>query len=246
MTDPMPVPTPVSPAARPRVWLFDVDGTLLTTDGAARDAFAAALRGLGHDVDLTGVPFAGRTDPLILRDVLARHGLAFDAAEEAAYGAPVEREMVTQLVPGRGRVLPGVEALLDRLAADPRHVVALLTGNRSSMARLKLAHYRLEHRFAFGAYGEMAADRDALARVAAEASWRRYRVPAAHCIVVGDTVHDVRCARAAGARAVAVATGGNTPAELAAVSPDLLLDDLADPDPLLAWAAALDDGTGRP
>jgi phosphoglycolate phosphatase len=86
----------------------------------------------------------------------------------------------------------------------------------------------------------MAADRDALAVEAAAEARRRYGVGTADCIVVGDTIHDVRCARAAGARAVAVATGGSTRAALAAVAPDLLLDDLTDADGLLAWAAGLD------
>jgi phosphoglycolate phosphatase-like HAD superfamily hydrolase len=51
--------------------------------------------------------------------------------------------------------------------------------------------------------------------------------------VVGDTPLDVRCARAIGARAVAVATGWHTVDELAAAGPDLLVPDLADAGPLL-------------
>lgn len=232
--------TPSKPTIRRLAWLFDVDGTLITTEGAAREAFASALRGLGPVDDLSGVPFAGRTDPLILADVLARHALTLDAAATNRFWREVERELASRLVPERGRVLPGVRALLDRLARERSHALGLLTGNRSSMARLKLEHYGLAGSFEFGAFGEMAADRDALARVAAGEALRRFGVPAEACVVVGDTEHDVRCARAAGARVVAVATGSVDRERLASTRPDLLLDTLDDADALIAWSRTLE------
>src|SRR5438477_6854132 len=111
------------------------------------------------------------------------------------------------LRPGRGRVLDGVHRLLDAIAAEPEWVAGLLTGNMTQMARIKLGHYGLWDRFAFGAFGEMAPDRDALARDLALRIRRDYGLPPQRCIVVGDTEHDVACARAAGMRVIAVATG---------------------------------------
>ena len=84
-----------------------------------------------------------------------------------------------------------------------------------------------------------APDRNSLARVATARAWERYQVPASGCLVVGDTEHDILCARAAGARVVAVASGFRDRETLAAHEPDLLLDDLRDPGPLLAWARLL-------
>jgi phosphoglycolate phosphatase-like HAD superfamily hydrolase len=226
--------------ARRLVWLFDVDGTLLLTDGAAREAFAAAVREhLGVEDDLEDIAFAGRTDPLILADILAKHGREFaDGAGgrfwETAYG-----HMRTLLIPGRGRLLPGVPELLEAVAGEPQWVSALLTGNTTGMARIKLDHFGIAGRFAFGAFGEEAADRNALARVAVARARERYGVPPERCIVVGDTEHDVACARAAGARVVAVATGQRDRATLTGHAPDLLLDDLADIGPCIAWARAL-------
>jgi len=226
-------------------WLFDVDGTLLTTEGAAREAFAEALReGFGVEDDLAGIAFAGRTDPLILGDIFARHGLAPTPHEEARFWDSAFSGVRASLAADRGRLLPGVAALLDAVEAEPGWIMGLLTGNSTQMARVKLGHFGLFERFAFGAFGEMAENRDALARRAVEDIARRWGVPAARCVVVGDTELDVACARAAGARAVAVATGGRTRAELARVSPDLLLDDLTDPAPLLAWARALTGAGG--
>ena len=219
------------------VWLFDVDGTLLTTEGAAREAFALAVRqALGVDDTLADIAFAGRTEPWILEDILAKHGVRFADGDEARFWDRVFDAMRVVFRPPRGRLLPGVEALLDRIDGEREWVQGLLTGNMTQMARIKLERFGLEERFAFGAFGEEAPDRDALACVAVERVERRYGVPPARCIVVGDTEHDIACARAAGARVAAVATGSRPRAVLEARGPDLMLDDLADPAPLLAWA----------
>ncbi len=218
-------------------WLFDVDGTLLTTEGAARQAFARAVRSsLGAEDDLRDIAFAGRTEPLILRDILAKHRRRFSDGDEARFWDAVFAAMRETLVAPRGRLLPGVAELLERIAGEPGWVTGLLTGNMTQMARIKLTRFGLEHSFAFGAFGEEAADRDALARVAVERVARRYGVPPARCVVVGDTEHDVACARAAGARVVAVATGTQTRDALAPHAPDLLLDDLSHTDAMMAWA----------
>jgi phosphoglycolate phosphatase-like HAD superfamily hydrolase len=224
------------------VWLFDVDGTLLLTDGAGRDAMAHAIfEVFGIADDLRDVPFAGRTDPLIVADALRKHALGFrDGTERRFYDAMVAR-MAAELAPGRGRILPGVADTLAALGAAPGHTLGLLTGNIAAMARLKLAHFGLERCFAFGAFGDDGPDRDAVARVAVERAAERVGVSPDRCVVVGDTEHDVACARAAGARAVAVATGWRSRAELEAVGADLVLDDLRDAHALLAFAGALAD-----
>jgi phosphoglycolate phosphatase-like HAD superfamily hydrolase len=110
------------------------------------------------------------------------------------------------------------------------------------MADVKLGHFGVRHRFRFGAFGDEAPDRNALARVAIERAEQRFGLDAARCVVVGDTVHDVACARAAGAWAIAVATGVQSHAELAASAPDLLLDGLTDAQPLLELAAQAREG----
>ena len=223
-----------------RVWLFDIDGTLLSTDGAAREAFSRALGEVfGVDDDLGGIAFAGRTDPLILGDVLARHGLGPGPAERERFWRSTYAHMAALLRPERGRVLPGVEPLLARVAAEPAWTAALLTGNNAEMARVKLGHFGLERWFAFGAFGDEAPDRDRLARVAVARAAERLGAAPWQCVVIGDTEHDIACARAAGAWAVAVATGTVSAAALEARRPDLLLADLSEPERLLAFVRDL-------
>jgi len=223
------------------VWLFDVDGTLLLTQGAGRRAIAAALlERYGVDDDLTHIPMAGRTDPLIVNDALRHHGLDPDGeGDRAALWAAVVAHMRRLMAPPVGGLLPGVERALDAVAAESGHVCALLTGNVRPMAEIKLGAFGIWERFAFGAFGDEAPDRDALAIVAARRAMERCGVPPHRCVVVGDTEHDIACARAAGAKAVAVATGGRTRAQLEPYAPDLLLDDLRDTNALVEWARAL-------
>ena len=224
-------------------WIFDVDGTLLLTEGASREAFSLAVRDrLGIEDDLRDIAFAGRTEPLILADILAKHDVTFDLEAEARFWDRVFERMREKLRPGRGRVLAGVPPLLDALAGEPSWVIGLLTGNMTQMAGIKLGHYRLREHPAFGAFGEMAADRDTLARDLAQRIERDYAIAPERCIVVGDTESDVRCARAAGMRVIAVATGIRERDALAAWAPDLLLDDLADTRAVIEFGRAIEQG----
>lgn len=238
-------PTPDRPAPA-LAWLFDVDGTLLSTQGAAREAFAATVEEMfGVVDDLREVPFTGRIEPLIYADILARIGRTLDAAEEARFWDTVFRHARRLLVPPRGVLMPGIPALLERIAAEPRWLPGLLTGNMTQMAAIKLHRFGIAERFAFGAFGEMAESRNALAVLAVGRLGETRGIPPERCIVVGDTEHDIACARAAGAHAVAVATGSETREVLEAHAPDLLLDDLADPEPLLEFAGRVEAGEVR-
>src|SRR5947208_2875162 len=107
------VPRSGSPRAAPVVprlaWLFDVDGTLLLTEGASREAFAGAVAAhFGVVDDLTDIAFAGRTEPLILGDILEKHQRRFEDGEESRFWAAVFRNLRALLHPERGRLLPGV------------------------------------------------------------------------------------------------------------------------------------------
>jgi phosphoglycolate phosphatase len=227
----------MSPTQASLVWLFDVDGTLLLTQGAGRDALSLALRDqFGVEDDLSGIPFAGRTDTLILSDVLRRHGLELRDGQRERFWGRVTTHMRSLMDPPRGGLLPGVRPLLEAIGAEPGWVRALLTGNVADMARIKLEAFGVYDAFAWGAFGDEAPDRNELARLAVRRAAERHGVTPDRCVVVGDTVLDIACARAAGAKAVAVATGSQSRQELAAREPDLLLDDLTRQDALLEWA----------
>jgi phosphoglycolate phosphatase len=193
--------------------LFDIDGTLVLTGGAGLRALTRTVEAIaGHPAALEGIPVAGRTDWIILQDAMQRLGRQLDPELfqrlRAQYIAFL-REEIEQ--PGRGvkAVMPGVRGLLDRLHTRDGVWLGLLTGNVVDAARIKLEHFDLWRYFRCGAFGDDAADRNALVAFAVDRA-RRGGLPeiaADRVIVVGDTPHDVACAQAAGAVAVGVATG---------------------------------------
>lgn len=215
--------------------LFDIDGTLLRTRGAGRDALDVAFSEVhGWEGATQGVSLAGATDGGIVRDVAARFGHPAELVDVDAVRARYLAALAPRLrEPGRSQACPGVAELLERLRG--RAHLGLLTGNWRAGAFLKLGAIGLEEGWIDGAYGEDAVDRDALvpvARARATAAGVSYR----RVVVIGDTPADVSCARAGGAIAVAVETGFASPGDLAASRPDLVLPDLARG---AAWLLAL-------
>lgn len=226
-----------------RLILFDIDGTLLTTNGAAKRAFHRALIELyGTAGPIAGHDFSGKTDPQIARELLRAAGFDDDAIDDRAdalwrrYAQHLERELAAPDA-GRTELMPGVLPLLDALEARPDFaVVGLLTGNVEAGARLKLAAGGLAGRFRFGAYGSDHERRDRLPAVAvrrARAAVGR-RFAGREIVVIGDTPHDVTCGRSLDVRALAVATGRYRADALAAAGADRVLEDLSDTDAVIA------------
>ena len=212
-----------------KLLLFDLDGTLLTTDGAGRTALKLASADVfGVAEDLCNVPIAGNTDSSIGREILAKHGIPFNEASlNRLLGAYLAR-LVDQLKTHPGRILPGVLQTLDRVT-HASVGVGLLTGNLRRGADLKLGAHGVKRFFEFGAFGDDDFDRNKLGPIALERAQARYKTgfSADEVFVIGDTPRDVACARAFGARAVAVATGQYSREELAATQPDFLFSDLS-------------------
>jgi phosphoglycolate phosphatase len=207
--------------------LFDIDGTLIRTGGAGKAAMEAALRSAFDVAEIRDVvPFGGRTDPDIGRDLLRVHDLDPSPENYVRLREAYLRHLEPCLHANGGHVLPGVTELLSRLRTAGRRM-GLLTGNVRAGARVKLAHFGLWDHFAFGGFGDDLHDRDEVARAALAAARAIHGEPATRDVwVIGDTPLDVKCARAIGARVVAVTTGWNSKADLAGA--DIVLDDLAD------------------
>jgi phosphoglycolate phosphatase len=207
--------------------LFDIDGTLLTTGGCGMQALRLATRDyFGADDDLREIEIAGRTDTGIARQLLRKYErdekLALDVLERYLHHLPL-------LLPQtEGRLLPGVPELLAALHQRPDVVLGLLTGNLERGAALKLEQYGVWHYFGFGAFADDHHDRNELGAVAlARARARGWNSSPERVYVIGDTPHDIACARACGARAVGVATGGSSYEALQAAAPDILLRDFS-------------------
>ena len=223
----------------PHLLLFDIDGTLLDSGGAGLDALVAATAELyPEQVASAGRPefdLAGSTDSGIAMQIFATLGIDDSPAERSRfYGCYLGHLKRNLGRPGcSGTLLAGVRELLQSVATLPGErpvLVGLLTGNIAAGARVKTEYYGLGGYFGFGAYGD---DHHARARLGPVAVRRAGSLVGcdlrgAPTTVVGDTPKDIRCARAMGARAVAVATGRPSGEELAQHQPDALLPDFTD------------------
>jgi phosphoglycolate phosphatase-like HAD superfamily hydrolase len=219
--------------------LFDIDGTLVLTGRAGWRAMNRACADeVGHDEAMRGVEFAGRTDWSILRDVMATHG------------KPLERPVLDRLnrryvahlaeeiqLPGTGvkDVMPGIRELIAALARRDDVALGLLTGNFLDGARIKLDYFDLWKHFPIGAFGGDSPDRNELVPVAMARAREAgiADVEPSRVIVIGDTPNDVECARVAGARAVAVATGSYSVDQLRETGADVVFKDLSDTEAFL-------------
>lgn len=200
-----------------RLVLFDIDGTLISDGGAARDSFAAALRTVyGYAQSLERYDFSGRTDPQIASMILRDAGLSDSEIQAGlpalwdAYLAGLRRNAHAERV----RTLRGIRALLQMLARQEEVTLALLTGNIEPGARVKLSAPNLNHYFPFGAFGSDSAKREELPPIAVQRASDHggHRFEGRDVVIIGDSIYDVRCGVPHDATTIAIASG-NTPAE---------------------------------
>jgi phosphoglycolate phosphatase-like HAD superfamily hydrolase len=215
------------------VLLWDIDGTLLSTARAGVFALEEAARDVcGRDVDLNAMHTAGLTDGEIAAAILRASGEEVTGSTVARFLRSYERHLPERLGWRRGRVLPGVEPILEHLRDRPDVISLLLTGNTPAGARAKLAHYGLERHFDGGVFCTDWEDRISIARraVALAAERAGAELPPEALVVIGDTPHDVRCGLEIGARTVAVASGAYTRDQLEEAGAWLVVDELPTPE----------------
>jgi phosphoglycolate phosphatase len=214
---------------------FDIDGTLVNLSGASSRALRDALRAVvGSDVNQLDLAFAGMTDRGIVLDVLERLGQTRppptdQSSHEKVFQAVIRRylEVLPEAMVQRPyRPTPGARELIQHLSTLPGLRLGLATGNVEAAAWDKLRSVALDQYFSFGAFGDVTKRRDNLVRQALNLGRGDSRGPQPSSFVVGDTPADIRAALAAGAAAVAVATGPYSMEALSAESPTWLFPDL--------------------
>lgn len=229
-----------------RLYLFDVDGTLVSTKGAGRRAMGRALLEVyGTSGSYETYDMRGKTDLRIVFDLMGAAGIPERlVAERLSDFFSRYAETLRAELRGGVELLPGIAELVRRLAESPETLLGLLTGNSEAGARIKLAPTGLLSYFKIGAYGSDDADRTKLPALAARRAEALLGEPVhpRRMVVIGDTPLDIQCARAFGACAVAVATGQHRMEELAAHTPDALFRDFSD---LPRVLATLDHGARK-
>jgi phosphoglycolate phosphatase-like HAD superfamily hydrolase len=220
-----------------RLLLFDIDGTLITSGGAGEAALKDAMRSrFDVEEDLDGIILAGATDARIARELLQKHSIAVSAENVVALLDTYLGHLDERIGRHDGKLLPGILPLLNALSERSDAVLALLTGNVSRGAEIKLTHYGVWDFFEFGAFADDHHDRNELGKFARARALERHgeEFPPSRIYVIGDTPKDIECGRAIGAFTVAIATGHYSSAELRDHAPDFLFEDLSDTERVVA------------
>ncbi len=224
--------------------LLDIDMTMISTGGCGMKAMTDTGRELfGPTFSTDGISFAGRLDPLIISDMFLKHGIQ-DAPERhrefrSIYKGHLERRLAT---PSIGRSLPGVQDLIAVLSRRPEVTLGVLTGNFEETGSMKLRACGIDPAiFAVAVWGDESPHhppkREHLVPVGITRAERHRgsRLHPKQVVVIGDTPHDIHCARVHGCRSLGVATGHSTLDELRAAGADLALSDLSSTPSVLDW-----------
>lgn len=209
--------------------LFDIDGTIMTSDHAGTSAMAETAKELFGVEQIGPLKVHGRCDRGILAELFQELGVSYEQHHEA-FCRRYYQNLPDSLVRNQGRLLPGIKTLLETLHQRDDVALGILTGNLQQAAEIKLKYVGVDQYFRFGGYGDQFADRNEVAKQAAGAAEATIgaQFSGDQVWVIGDTPNDIRCARAIGAKVLAVETGGGSPEALKRAQPDLLLPDLAD------------------
>jgi phosphoglycolate phosphatase-like HAD superfamily hydrolase len=223
--------------------LFDIDMTLITTEGAGMAALGEAGRELfGNDFDETRTDYGGRLDPVIIADLLRNNDLDPTPDHRAAMRVGYRKHLATQLSQRRPRALPGAQALVGALRGHTDTTLGLLTGNFEETGRLKLRACGVDcDPFVLNVWGdESPHEQPAREHLPAVALMRMRALrpagfDAADAVIIGDTIHDVSCALANGCRVLGVATGHATADELSRAGAHRVVPDLSDTEDIIQW-----------
>lgn len=215
--------------------LFDIDGTLVRGARCHYQAFVHAVdKYYQVREDISGINYAGKTDPQILREVLVLGGIEENAIQKdfqdclkymtSYYQAHVHQENIM--------VLAGVEELLAQLQEEDV-LLGLTTGNLEPIAHAKLGRVGLDSYFSFGGFGSDSEERPGLVKKALERAHDLHHYQGDRVFVIGDTPRDVAAAKPFQLYTMAVATGSYSSQELARCGADYVLEDLKDVDRVL-------------
>lgn len=215
----------------PWVILFDIDGTLLTVN---RSFNRLLLRELLDELeinypDMEKDPFSGRTDHDIFTSFLVNHD--FDSSLYKKFKTIYLQKLEERLNHKNVKRHDFAEEAINYFSGNG-FIRGLLTGNYPSAAKLKLNAANIKHNFEFGAFGEFDRDRNRLPILAIKQIREiiGYKPDPAKFIVIGDTPRDIMCAQSAEMKCIAVTTGKFSREELELHKPDLIIDNLANPE----------------
>lgn len=209
--------------------LFDIDGTLISGSRAGQTAYVEAIRSCFNlELDLQGYSTAGKTDLLIMQELLESNGVSKGEIDLEYLAKVYLQSLKKAVLRDPGIILPGVDTLLNKLSGMKNIFLALGTGNLEEAAWIKLGFHNIDRYFQTGSFGSDAIKRSDLIALGIKKASGYFQVPFQHTIVVGDTPFDVIAAMHSEAYSIAVATGPYSLEDLQKAGATQVLPDLKD------------------
>ena len=202
---------------------WDIDGTLLRTNGAAAKPFAfAASELIGKEVVIDRKQMSGLTDYEIAKKLLESSNRKIDLKKISRM-----LELYCELLPeslkvGNVEKVGKISETLEMLSVINTIQISIGTGNCLSGLNVKLSHVELLKFFDLGD-----------AYYASEINWSRELIMKQAFksldinqvgVVIGDSPRDIEVAKKSNLKVVAVTSGAHTKNELIVHGPDAILD----------------------
>jgi len=225
--------------------LFDIDMTLLETNHIGIDCLRHAGQSLfSSDFTIEGITFGGALDPVIIADMLVLNNIEPTASNiqsmRSGYHQHLEALSRSQSV---ALPLPGAHDLVFASAGhQSKPTLGLLTGNYQETGTIKIKAAGFDpSMFTINAWGDSSPHASPVRAHLPPVAISNYReaksrnIDPQSVIIIGDTVHDVTCAKDNGCRALAVATGHASFEELEDAGADRTISDLTDTEGIIEW-----------
>ena len=202
---------------------WDIDGTLLRTNGAAAEPYAfAASKLIGKEIIIDRKQMSGLTDYEIAKKL-------FESANKKINLNEISRllDVYCELLPqslkvGNVEKVGKISEILEMISGINTIQISIGTGNCLSGLNIKLSHVGLLKFFDLGD-----------AYYASEINWSRELIMKQAFrsldldqvgVVIGDSPRDIEVAKKSNLKVVAVTSGAHTKNELIVHGPDAILD----------------------
>lgn len=212
-----------------KLLLFDVDGTILTTFGQAKEAFRVALKEIfGTEGSIDAFSWSGKLDPVIVFELMKGAGFEESFINQRVDDALrlYEKILEKNIIPEKVIIKEGIKEALEDLSKNENFILGLCTGNTPQGARIKLSSVNLWNYFKIGAYGTDGKLREELPPIAKARAENLFnlKINKEDIYVIGDAPADITSAKANNFVSIAVSSGFHKKEELEKHKPNLLIE----------------------